>query len=332
MPSHWYSRQGPDALYEHPRATSLQIKHARSLLKSAGSIPLDDYDGHVGAFTLLVDHLRKTAENPPDRSELMRRIRTIASRPGFGVWRPSSSRPHLNRWAWIDPRSIAHSGELGKAFPRSQYSAAGMASQAQEILDNCELPDQYFSYFDDPRYGYGIVVSSFAGPLGAIRPITTNGNHRSMAFGALGCPVVLAEVYDVSPPYRIEYNEDDDWEVTRDFLKWQEERGALRLSSRSVVRDGAHLELRVAEAATPWLATSPREAFAALDAYEKFWDQKLKTVGPLVIAELRQTWRSAARREVRKRIREKDVSAVTLVSPPILIPRGSEFSIKLEIP
>jgi hypothetical protein len=302
------------------------------LLKSAGSIPLDDYDGHVGAFTLLLDHLRKTAENPPDRSELMRRIRTIANRPGFDVWNPRSSREHLSRWAWIDPRSIAHSGVLGKGFPRGQYSAAGMSNQAQEILDNCEPPNQYSFYFDDPRYGYGIVVSSFAGPLGAIRPITTNGNHRSMAFCALGCPVVLAEVYDVSAPYRIEYNEDDDWEITRDFLKWQEERGALRFSSRSVVRDGGRLELRVAEAVTPWLAASPREALAALDAYERFWDQKLETVGPLLVTELRQNWKFAARREVRKRLREKDASAVTMVYPPKLIAQELDFNLDLGRP
>ena len=332
MSGHWYSRQGPHALYEQPRATSPQIKHARSLLKSAGSIPLDDYDGHVGAFTLLLDHLRKTAETPPDRSELMRRIRAIASQPGFDVWNPSSSREHLSRWAWIDPRSIAHSGGLGKSFPRSQYSAAGMSDQAQEMLDNCESPNQYASYFDDPRYGYGIVVSSFVGPLGAIRPITTNGNHRSMAFCALGCPVVLAEVYDVSAPYRIEYNEEDDWEITRDFLKWQEERGALRFSSRSVVRDGGYLELRVAEAVTPWLAASPREAFAALDAYERFWDRKLESVGSLLVTDLRQDWKSAARREVRKRLREKDMSAVTLVQPPVHIPQGSQIFIELESP
>ncbi|MHB1210265.1 MAG: hypothetical protein ACYC1I_11265 [Acidimicrobiales bacterium] len=111
-----------------------------------------------------------------------------------------------------------------------------------------------------------------------------------MAFCALGSPVVLAEVYDVGPPYRIEYDEADDWEITRDFLKWQEERGALRFSSRSIVRDGGRLELRVAEAVTPWLATSPREALAALDAYERFWDQKLETVGPLDVNELRRTW------------------------------------------
>lgn len=207
-----------------------------------------------------------------------------------------------------------------------------MSDQAKEILDNCDSPDQYNFYFDDPRYGYGIVVSSFAGPLGPIRPLTANGNHRSMAFGALGCPVVLAEVYDVSPPYRIEYNEDDDWEITRNFLKWQEKRGALRFWSRPVVRDGGYLELRVAEAVTPWLATSPRDAFAALDAYERFWDQKLETVGPLLVSELRQTWKFAARREVRKQLREKGVSAVTIVDPSMLIQRGNEFSTELERP
>jgi hypothetical protein len=208
-----------------------------------------------------------------------------------------------------------------------------MADFAQTILSEFESPLLYSEYFDDPRYFYGICVSSIAGPLGPIRPIGTNGNHRSMAFDALECPVVLVELWEESPPYQIRYNEaDDDWKTTRDFLKWQEEWGALRFSSRSVVRDGGYLELRVAEAATPWLAASPREALAALDAYERFWDQKLETVGPLLVSELRRTWKSAARREVRKRLREKDMSAVTLVYPPMLIPRGSEFSLELQSP
>jgi hypothetical protein len=208
-----------------------------------------------------------------------------------------------------------------------------MADLAQKILNNYESPLLYSEHFDDPRFGYVICVSSIAGPLGPIRPIGTNGNHRSMAFDALECPVVLAEMYEESPPYQITYNEsEDDWRITRDFLKWQGERNSLRLSSRSVVRDGGYLELRVAEAGAPWLAASPREAFAALDAYERFWDQKLETIGPLLVSELRQTWKSAARREVRKRLREKDLSAVTLVHPPASVSRGSEFSLELETP
>jgi len=207
-----------------------------------------------------------------------------------------------------------------------------MANQAQEILDNCESPHLYTFYFDDPRHHYGIVVTSFAGPLGSIRAITTNGNHRSIAFGALGCPVVLAEVYDLVPPYRIEYVEaEDDWKTTRDFLKWQEQRGALRMSSHPVVRIGRYLELRIANAPTPWLAASPREALAALDAYEKFWGQKLEMVGPLDIAELRRTWRSAARCEVRKRLREKEKSIITVVAPDMIkIPKGSRMFLDLE--
>jgi hypothetical protein len=46
----------------------------------------------------------------------------------------------------------------------------------------------------------------------------------------------------------------------------------------------------------------------ALDAYEGFWNQKLEKLGPILVSELRQTWKSAARREVRKRLREKDSS------------------------
>jgi hypothetical protein len=311
----------------------LQVRHARSLLKQTGSILLDDYDGHVGAFTMLVDHLRKVATNPPDRGELMRRVRAIARRPSFDTTNPKCPRPGRRHWAWIDPRSIARGRTLGKPFPRSQYSPSWMADLAQEILNNYESPRMYFEHFNDPRHFYVICVSSIAGPLGPIRPIGTNGNHRSMAFDALDCPVVLAELWEESPPYQITYNEaDDNWAMTRDFLKWQEERGALRFSSRSVVRDGAYLELRVAEAATPWMAASPREAFAALDAYERFWDQKLEMVGPLDVAELRGKWKAAARTEVRKQLREKKESA-TLVTPTMLnVPKGSEMFLDLGRP
>lgn len=331
MPGHWYSRQGPNALYEQPWATALQIKRSRTLLKETGSIPLDDYDGHVGAFTMLVDHLRKVATDPPDRNELRRRVRAIASRPSFDTTNPKYPRPGRRHWAWIVPRSIARGRVLGKPFPRSQYSLPGMADFAQTILSEFESPLFYSEYFDDPRYGYGICVSSTAGPLGPIRPIGTNGNHRSMAFEVLESPVVLAEIHEEKPPYRITYDEaDDDWTTTLDFLKWQEGRKILRLSSRSVVRDSGRIELRIAETIAPWLAASPREALTALDAYERFWDQKLETIGHLLVSELRQTWKSAARREVRKRLREKDVSSVTLVRPPMIISPGSQFSLELD--
>ena len=103
MPRHWYSGQSPYALYEQPRATALQINHAQSLLASSGSIPLDDYDGHVGAFTILKDHLQKVALDPPDRGELMRRFRIIASRPSFDTTNPKCPCPGRRHWAWIDP-------------------------------------------------------------------------------------------------------------------------------------------------------------------------------------------------------------------------------------
>lgn len=317
MAAHWYSRKGEHALYEQPRATAKQISHARSLLRRAGAIPLDDYDGHVGAFTLLRDHLGVVAGQPPDRKELKRRFRTIAKRPSFEIRDPTCSRLVRSHWAWIDPRSIARGRTLGKPFPRSQYSPEGMADLAQDILERFESPALYARHFDDPRFGYVIVVSSFPGPLGPIRPITTNGNHRSMAFDALKAPVVLAEVREERPPYRICYDDnDDDWETTKEFLAWQQDRGALRLSSRPVVREGRYLEIRIAEAETPWLATSPHEAFAALDAYERFWDQKLERVGPLEVAELRRTWKSVARRDVRKPLLVRADSAETLVQPP----------------
>jgi len=304
------------------------------VLQETGSIPLDDYDGHVGAFTMLVDHLRRVAASPPDRRELKRRVRAIASRPSFDITNPVFTHPGRRHWAWIDPRSIARGRLLGKPFPRSQYSLPGMADFAQTILREFESPPLYLEYFDDPRYGYGICVSSIAGPWGQVRPIGTNGNHRSMAFEALECPVVLAEIYEDRPPCRITYSEDDDdWQTTVDFLKWQQERGLLRLSSRSIVREGGRLEIRIADADVPWLVASPREAFAALDAYERFWGKEIETIGHLRVSDLRQTWKSAARREVKKRLREMDASAVTLVQPPTMfLPRGSQISLELKSP
>lgn len=332
MSGHWYSRQGLHALYEQPRATALQIKHARSVLHETGSIPLDDYDGHVGAFTMLVDHLQQVAADPPDRSELMRRVRAIAGRPSFDTTNPYSRQGRCH-WAWIDPRSIGRGRALGKPFPRSQYSLPWMADFAQKILSEFESPLLYSEYFDDPRYGYGICVSSIAGPIGPIRPIGTNGNHRSMAFEALGCPVVLAEMYEVKPPYQIRYDEvDDDWNTTLDFLKWQQERKLLRLSSRSIVRDRGRIEIRIADAVVPWLVASPREALVGLDAYERFWNQKLENIGPLLVSDLRGTWKSAARREVKKRLRERDLFAATMVLPPLGISPNSQISLELEGP
>lgn len=143
MPGHWYSKKGRLALYEQPRATALQIDHARSLLRRDGFVALGDYDGHVGAFTMLVDHLRTVAADPPERNELMRRFRAIASRPGFDVHNPTCSRLHRRHWAWIDPRSIARGRALGKPFAKSEYSQSWMADLAQEILRNYESPLLY---------------------------------------------------------------------------------------------------------------------------------------------------------------------------------------------
>lgn len=320
MVSRWYARQSEHALYEQPRATARQMKYAQSLLKRVGAIPLGDYDGHIGAFRLLKDHLREVATDPPDRKELKRRFRSIAGRPSFDIREPTCSRPRRSNWAWIDPRSIARGRVLGKPFPRTEYDPSWMADLAQEILADHDSPSLYSHHFNDPRYGYVIVVSSIQGPLGPIRPIGTNGNHRSMAFDALRCPVVLAEVHDEHPPYRITYNdEDDDWGTTRDFLEWQEDRGALRLSSRPVVRQGSYLELRIADATTPWLVASPHNALAALDAYERFWDRKLKRVGALDVAELRATWRSAAQEDVRRPLHVEAITAEPLVRAPASI-------------
>ena len=193
---HWYSRTGPNALDEQPRATAPQVRHARTLLKLTGSVPLDDYDGHVGAFTLLTDHLRKVAAVPPDRSELMRRFRAFAGRPGFTSGIPGA-RARIQaigrgltrgRSRTVDnlasPFQEANTGQRGWRTSHKRYSRTS-------IHLSC-IPSTSMILVT----ATGSLSPSFAGPLGPIRPITTNGNHRSMAFEALGCPVVLAEVYE----------------------------------------------------------------------------------------------------------------------------------------
>jgi hypothetical protein len=133
-----------------------------------------------------------------------------------------------------------------------------------------------------------------------VRPITANGNHRTLAFEALGAPLVLAEVRDYDPPYQMTLRDGaDDWQTTLDFLRWLEALGVVRLSSRPVLQEGPWVTLRVADSIAPWLVAPPLEALDALDAYEGFHHEKIERIGQMDTKLLRRQWRTVAAAQVR---------------------------------
>jgi hypothetical protein len=142
-----------------------------------------------------------------------------------------------------------------------------------------------------------------------------NGNHRTLALEALGVPLAMAEVRTFVGPYSITFGEDDDWSTALEFLRWLEERHALRMSTRAVHRSGYWIELRVAEATTPWLASSPYDALRALAAYEAFFGRKVEGFGQVDRARLLRTWQSTARNSQRK-----PVEVITITVPKELFP------------
>jgi hypothetical protein len=300
MATHWYAWK--PTVFDLPRATSRQVKRAQTLLHQTGAVPVGDYDSHVGALTLLRDHLHDVAEDPPEHKELMRRVRAACRRPGFRMTDPWIARHRAPKWEWIEPSTIAR-GRLGKPFTPTHHSVKGIAQMAAIILAEQGDTDGLVYLFGDPRSHVPcVVVDSVPGPFGPVRPITINGNHRTLALEALGAPIVMAEVRDYVGPFSIQYSEDDEWKVTFDFLRWLESHGAVRLSARPIIRENRWLRLRISDAPAPWLATSPEEALATLDAYEVFHNRKVDHIGALDTKVLRRQWKSAATVPVRQPI------------------------------
>ena len=174
---------------------------------------------------------------------------------------------------------------------------------ALDILGDRSDPECLPYLFGDPRSsGPCVVVDSLDGPFGPIRQITVNGNHRTLALEALGVPLAMAEVRTYVGPYSVTFGQEDDWSTALAFLRWLEARGVLRMSSRAVHRVGYWVELRIAEAPTPWLAASPHDALKALIAYEAFFGRKVQGFGHVDRGVLLRTWRSTAGTSQRKPI------------------------------
>jgi hypothetical protein len=292
-------------------------------------VPVDDYGAHVGAVTLVKQQLDAVARSNSVRKVLADRVRSAARRPSFELRDPCPSTRQPVTFAWIDPATLARGRTLGKPFKPYHYSVAGVASMALDIMGDRADPLCLPYLFGDPRSGTpNVVVDSIGGPFGPIRQVSVNGNHRTLALEALGVPLAMAEVRTFVGPYSITFGEDDDWSTALEFLRWLEERRALRMSRRAVRRSGYWVELRVAEAPTPWLAGSPHDALRALDAYESFFGRRVEGFARVDRASLLRNWRSVATTSQRN-----PVEVVTVTVAEELFPssrRGKVGPIKQE--
>ncbi len=289
MARKWYARKPEGFLYDQPRAASWQIERAQTLLEQKFSIPLDDFDAHLGALTMLKDHLRERLWRA-HRSELIRRVQASCRRPGFEIKDPLPSHHGAGHWMWIDPGTIAR-GSLAAHFSPYHYSVDELAFLAEKVLLEQGNPDGLAQLFGHPRGPEPtVVVNSIPGPLGPVRTITVNGNHRTLIFEAVGAPLILAKVHRYRPPYRCKLHQEDDWRTTLEFLRWLETFGVLRMSSRAYVAKEPWIYLRLAEAPTPWLAASPKDALAALATYEQFYGRRIERIGRLDRGLLERRW------------------------------------------
>jgi hypothetical protein len=310
MVRHWYAWKPDTYLYDRPAATKAQIRKAQRLLRTTGMVPVDDYDAHVGAVTLVKERLVSAACATPTRKELADRVRSACGRPSFELRDPCPSTHQPVTFAWIDQATLARGRSLGKPFKPYHYSVAGVAAVALDIVGDRSDRECLPYLFGDPRSGEPcVVVDSLGGPFGPIRQITVNGNHRTLALEALRIPLAMAEVRTYVGPYSITFGQEDDWSTALAFLRWLEERQVLRMSRRAVHREGYWIELRVVQAPTPWLAASPYDALEALAAYELFFGRKVEGFGQIDRALLLRTWGSSASTPQRKPI---EVTTVTV--------------------
>jgi len=287
----WYARKSDTFLYDQPRAAPWQVERARTLLERKFVVPLNDFDAHLGALTMLKDHLRERLWHAHE-SELIHRVQASCRRPGFDIKDPLPSHHGAGHWMWIDPATIAR-GLLGASFSPYHYSVEQLAFLAEKVLLEQGNPDGLAQLFGHPRSPEpAVVVNSMPGPFGPVRTITVNGNHRTLIFEAVGAPLILAKVHRYRSPYRCKLRLEDDWRTTLVFLRWLESFKVLRLSSRAVVSKDPWVYLRVAEAPIPWLAASPQDALAALATYEQFYGRRIERIGPLDRRLLQRQWGS----------------------------------------
>jgi hypothetical protein len=204
----WYAHKSPLALFSLPEATRAQLRHAETVLKRQDVIPITDLEGHVGAVGLVRNHLRQLAVHRPERHQLLRIVRAGCARPGFDVLGFRQSVRSRVTVGWIKPETITR-GDLGELFKPYHWSSNGLAKMALRILDEQGDAESLLELFGCQR-DLEIVVNSFPGPLGPVRPIAVNGNHRTLALEALGVPAVLAELQPYAAPYRCEFYDGDE--------------------------------------------------------------------------------------------------------------------------
>ncbi len=294
MSGEWYAHKPVSFLYDQQPAEPWQIERAQTMLTETCSIPLDDFDGHVGALTILKDHLRDRLGHRVWPKDLIRSIEQSRSRPGFAIRNPQPSHLGRGHWRWIDPATIAR-GPVGAEFSPYHGTVEELAFSAEQFLLEQGTPTSLARIFGHPRNPEpAVVVNSIPGPFGPVRPITENGNHRTLVLEALSVPLVLAKVHQFKAPYRCRVRRASDWKTTRAFLRWLESFKVVRLSSRWVVKDDEWVYFRIAEAECPWLASTPHEAFVALEAYERLYDHRIDRFGDLGRDQLEREWHSVA--------------------------------------
>jgi len=178
---------------------------------------------------------------------------------------------------------------MGKRFTPYHFTSVGLSKFAERILISSSRATRrvWSSYHSGMP---AIIVNSYAGPNGPIRPIAVNGNHRTLAAEALGAPIVLALIQGYPPPYRAVLFHWDDWAETLRFFRWLESEGALRMSPRQVLRNGVETIIRVADTPAPWLLAPPGDAIQALDVYERFWRRRVERIGDLDPRRLKRVW------------------------------------------
>jgi hypothetical protein len=307
----WYARLSDLALYEEPAATAAQRQRAESLLHDHYRASVDDRDAHRGALDMLRTHLAMLHDERPTVEQLLPAVELSCGVRGLtddGLLVPGEK----PKWEWIDPRRIVHDG-LGKPFKPYHYTRRGLAAMAVRIVAENGDPAGLLALFGGPiETCDGVVVNRLEGPLGPVHVLSVNGLHRTAALRALRAPVILAEVHEVGPPYRLHIRDDETQRETLDFLRWLEAEGAIRLGRRPVVTTAYSRYICVVEAEAPFLLGPPAEALAAIDTYEAIVAQQVSHFGPLHVDALRAEWSHARHR---RGVGRTDTAIVVSVEP-----------------
>jgi hypothetical protein len=308
----WYAWKRSRHIYGVPSVTSDQARQTATDLANEGEVLLDDRVAHAGALTLYRQQLTMMHSYALSKETLAKRVHRICQRPGLELTYVEAAVPRRAYWAWIPPSLVTHGG-TGAAFKPYHHSTRELANMSRRLLQEDADSEGLLELFGDPRSpSSGIVVSRLPGPLGPVYPITVNGNHRSIALEALGVPAILAEVAREDPPYQLHIRSDVQLSTTWLYLTWLHDHGALRIGSRRITRKRG-ITVHITTAVAPWIIGHPASALRALAAYESIKGERLVTLGPLAVSDLRRTWRSVPEPD------DED-SGVTFVHAPDVLP------------